>query len=69
MGRTELEVSMSVERIDVLAAILGLLLIFAAPQSAPAQSAPQVGAEPLSCADRSIVASAIRTPEDAQAFI
>ena len=29
----------------------------------------QGGAEPLSCADRSITASAVRTPEDVQAFV
>ena len=29
----------------------------------------QGGAEPLSCADRSISASAVRTPEDVRAFV
>ena len=65
---------MSIERSGVLigaklAAIVGLLLIFAAPQSTPAQRAPQVGTGPLACADKSIVASAVRTPEDVQAFV
>ena len=36
--------------------------------AAPALVA-QGGAEPLSCADRSITASAVRTPEDVQAFV
>ena len=52
-----------------LTAIVGLLLIFAVSQSVPAQPAPQVGTEPLACADKSIVASAVRTPEDVQAFV
>ena len=60
---------MSVKRISILTAILGLLLIFAAPQSAPAQSATQVNTEPLSCADHSITARAVRTPEGAEAFV
>ena len=50
----------------MLTAIVGLLLIFAVPQSAPARRPPQVGAEALACADKSIVASAVRTPLDAQ---
>ena len=49
-----------------LTAIVGLLLIFAVPQSAPA---PQAGTEALACADKSIVASAVRTTEDVQAFV
>ena len=49
-----------------LTVIVGLLLIFAVPQSAPAPRAPQVGTEALACADKSIVASAVRTPLDAQ---
>ena len=60
---------MRVERSGVLTTILGVLLIFAAPQSAPAQNAPQVGGEPLSCADKSIVAGAVRTQEDVRAFV
>ena len=50
----------------MLTAIVGLLLIFAVPQSAPARRPPQVGAKALACADKSIVASAVRTPLDAQ---
>ena len=42
---------------------LGLLSIFAVAQDAPAQSAPQMATEPPSCADKSIVASGVRTPE------
>ena len=60
---------MSGERISVLTVIFGLFLIFAAPQSAGAQSAPQVDAEPLSCVDKSITASAVRTSEDVQTFV
>ena len=52
-----------------LTAIVGLLLIFAVSQSVPAQPAPQVGTEPLACADKSIVASAVRTTEDVHAFV
>ena len=52
-----------------LTAIVGLLLIFAAPRSTPAEPASQVGTEPLACADKSIVASAVRTPEDVQTFV
>ena len=48
-----------------LTAIVGLLLIFAVLQSAPALHAPQVE----TCADKSIVASAVRTTEDVQAFV
>ena len=36
--------------------------------AAPAFATPE-GTEPLSCADRSIVASAVRTTEDIQAFV
>ena len=60
---------MSVKRISILTAILGLFLIFAAPQSARAQSAPQVNTEPLSCADHSITARAVRSPEGVEAFV
>ena len=65
---------MNIKRIGLLigaklTAIVGLLLIFTAPQSTPAQPAPQVGTELPACADRSIVASAVRTPEDVQAFV
>ena len=52
-----------------LTSIIGLLLFFAAPQSAPAQNAPQAVNEPLSCADKSIVAGAVRTQEDVRAFV
>ena len=52
-----------------LTAIVGLLLIFAVSQSVPAPRAPQVGTEPLACADKFIVASAVRTTEDVQAFV
>ncbi len=52
-----------------LTAIAGLLLIFAALQSTPAPRAPQAGTEPLGCADKSIVASAVSTTEDVQAFV
>ena len=48
-----------------LTAIVGLLLIFAVLQSAPALHAPQVE----TCADKSIVAGAVRTTEDVQAFV
>ena len=34
-----------------------------------AEPVAQGGAEPLSCADRSITASAVRTPENVQAFV
>ena len=57
---------MSRDRSGVLTAIAGLLLIFAVPQSAPARRTSQLGTEALACADKSIVASAVRTPEDAQ---
>ncbi len=66
---------MNIKRIGLLigaklTAIVGLLLIFAAPQSTPAQPTPSGGNRTAGvCADRSIVASAVRTPEDVQAFV
>ena len=65
---------MNIKRIGLLigtklTAIVGLLLIFAVSQSVPAPRAPQVGTEPLACADKSIVASAVRTTEDVQSFV
>ena len=52
-----------------LVAIVGLLLLFAVPQSAPARRTPQVGTEALACADKSIVAAAVSTQEDVRAFV
>ena len=45
--------------------LVPLILLCAAEPALVAQG----GGEPLSCADRSITASAVRTPEDVQAFV
>ena len=45
--------------------LVPLILLCAAEPALVAQG----GAEPLSCADRSITASAVRTPENVQAFV
>ncbi len=42
--------------------LIALTLLFTAPRAFPA-------AEPLSCADRSISARAVRSPKDVQAFV
>ena len=68
-GPNGLEESMVIKRISVLTAVFGLLLIFAVAQDAPAQSATQVGTEPLSCADHFITARAVRSPEGVEAFV